>query len=98
MASFFTFPRVGRVGSSPASDWWTILRIEHTPMPDGVVRCRVFFLGHPRDDTPPKSVPDEDTLGAHWVALDELDRYPLRGQEVRDIFEYVAQGGGPCIR
>lgn len=70
-----------------------ILRIEHTPMPDGVVRCRVFFLGHPRDDTPPKSAPDGDTLGAQWVTLDELHRYPLRGQEVRDIFEYVAQGG-----
>lgn len=70
-----------------------ILRIEHTPMPDGAVRCRVFFLGHPRDDTPPKSVPDEDTLGAAWVTLEELDRYKLRGPEVRDLFEYVARGG-----
>lgn len=70
-----------------------ILRIEHSPMADGVVRCRVFFLGHPRDDTPPKSVPDEDTLGAAWVSLEELHRYPLRGAEVRDLFEYVARGG-----
>ena len=46
-----------------------------------------------RDDTPPKSEPDEDTLGARWVALDELDQYPLRGQEVRELFEYVARGG-----
>jgi phosphatase NudJ len=70
-----------------------ILRIEHSAIPEGAVRCRVFFLGHPCDDTPPKSQPDEDTLGACWVALDELDRYPLRGPEVRDIFEYVASGG-----
>ncbi len=70
-----------------------ILRIEHSPMPDGAVRCRVFFLAHPRDDTPPKTVPDADTLGATWVSLSELDRYPLRGPEVRDIFTYVARGG-----
>ncbi len=70
-----------------------ILRIEHSPMADGTIRCRVIFLGHPRDDTPPKSEPDEDTLGARWVALDELDQYPLRGQEVRELFEYVARGG-----
>lgn len=70
-----------------------ILRIEHSPMPDGGVRCRVFFLGHPRDDTPPKSAPDADTLGAVWVTLDELARYPLRGSEVREVFEYVARGG-----
>lgn len=69
-----------------------ILRIEHSPMPDGAVRCRVFFLAHPRDDTPPKSVPDADTLGAEWVALNELGRYPLRGPEVQNILEYVARG------
>jgi phosphatase NudJ len=27
------------------------------------------------------------------VSLDKLDRFPLRGDEVREIFEYVANGG-----
>ena len=63
-----------------------ILRIEHQAHADGVARVRVFFLGHPRDDTPPKTQPDHESLGAAWVALDELPRHPLRGPEVREIF------------
>jgi phosphatase NudJ len=70
-----------------------LLRIEHSPQPEGGARMRVFFLGHPRDDTPPKKVPDRDSLRAAWVSLDELDRYPLRGPEVRDILTYVHRGG-----
>ena len=27
------------------------------------------------------------------MGLDELDRYPLRGDEVRELFAYVAAGG-----
>jgi 8-oxo-dGTP pyrophosphatase MutT (NUDIX family) len=69
-----------------------ILRVEHTPMEEGA-RVRVVFLGEPADDTPPKSVPDEESLGAAWVRLDRLSEYPLRGEEVREMFEYVAAGG-----
>jgi phosphatase NudJ len=54
---------------------------------------RVVFLARPLDDTPPKSAPDGESLGAAWVSLDELSRYPLRGQEVRELLEYVAGGG-----
>jgi phosphatase NudJ len=54
---------------------------------------RVVFLAEPVDDTPPKSKPDEESLEAAWVRLDELDRYPLRGEEVRELFEYVAKDG-----
>lgn len=70
-----------------------ILRIEHTAQLDGSARLRVFFLAHPRDDTPPKQQPDAESLGAAWITLDELPRYPLRGDEVEEIFRYVAQGG-----
>ena len=70
-----------------------ILRIEHTPRPDGTARMRVIFVAHPVDDTPPKAEPDADTLGAAWVTLDELARLPLRGAEVRELFSYVARGG-----
>lgn len=69
-----------------------ILRVEHTPSPDGA-RMRVFVVARPIDDTPPKSAPDEHSLEARWVTLDELDALPLRGDEVRAVFRYVASGG-----
>jgi 8-oxo-dGTP pyrophosphatase MutT (NUDIX family) len=69
-----------------------VLRVEHSPSPAGA-RLRVVFLAEPVDDTPPKSVPDEESLGAAWVRVEELAGYPLRGREVRELFEYVAAGG-----
>ena len=72
-----------------------VLRIEHSPTPVGA-RLRVVFMAEPTDDTPPKSEPDEESLEAAWVRLDELDRYPLRGDEVRELFTYVSGGGPVC--
>jgi phosphatase NudJ len=70
-----------------------VLRVEHTPRPDGSARLRVFFLAHPIDDTPPKSVPDAESLGAAWIRLGELDGLTLRGSEVRGVLEWVEAGG-----
>jgi 8-oxo-dGTP pyrophosphatase MutT (NUDIX family) len=70
-----------------------IVRIEHSPNGEGA-RMRIVFVGHPADDRPPKQVPDDESLGAAWVSFDELDRYPLRGEEVREWIAHVA-GGGP---
>lgn len=69
-----------------------ILRVEHSPSA-GDARCRVFVLGRPLDDTAPRTTPNEHSLEAAWVSLDELSRYPLRGSEVRDVMEYVLRGG-----
>jgi len=69
-----------------------VLRVEHTPHPDGTARSRVIFLAHPVDDRPPKSEPDRESLGARWVTLEELDQLDLRGDEVRDLFSRVASG------
>lgn len=69
-----------------------VLRVEHSPSPSGA-RCRIFFTASPVDDRPPRAFPTHDSLGAAWVSLDELDRFPLRGDEVRAIFQYVAAGG-----
>ncbi len=69
-----------------------IIRVEHTPSPDHA-RLRVIFLAEPLNDTPPKSQPDEESLEAAWVRLEELDQYPLRGEEVPELLAYVADGG-----
>ena len=69
-----------------------VLRIEHSPRATGA-RLRVVFLAEPVDDTAPKSVPDEESLGAVWVSLEELAGYPLRGHEVQELIEYAAAGG-----
>lgn len=68
-----------------------ILRVEHTPTIHGA-RVRAIFVAGPADDTPPKSQPDQESLEAKWIRLDELADYPLRGDEVRQLFEYVARG------
>jgi 8-oxo-dGTP pyrophosphatase MutT (NUDIX family) len=69
-----------------------ILRVEHSPSPLGA-RVRVIFLARPADDTPPRTTPDAESLGAAWVTLDELDRLDLRGDEVGALFRHVAGGG-----
>ena len=69
-----------------------LLRIEHSPFPDHA-RVRAVFLASPADDTPLKTVKDEHSQGASWVSLADLASYPLRGDEVRDLFEYVVRGG-----
>lgn len=58
-----------------------ILAVQHTPQL-GSQRTRVVFTARPADDTPPKSVPDEESLEARWVTLEEAAALPLRGGEV----------------
>ncbi len=70
-----------------------VLRIEHSPSIEGSARCRVFFLAHPAEDTPPLSTPNEHSLEARWVTLEELDGLTLRGEEVRGAMEFVLRGG-----
>lgn len=69
------------------------LRLEHEPQSNGAVLCRVFLEAKPADQTPPKSVADEESLEATWVRASELDNYPLRSPEVRHLFEYLNGGG-----
>jgi ADP-ribose pyrophosphatase YjhB (NUDIX family) len=69
-----------------------VLRVEDSPAPDGS-RMRVFFVARPTDDTPPKRVPDEHTMEARWVTVEELATLPMRGAEVEAVFRYVLAGG-----
>ena len=68
-----------------------ILRVEHTASGNSA-RVRVVFAATPRDDTPPKSVPDEESLQARWLTLDEIATLPLRGSDLRALLESVAAG------
>jgi len=70
-----------------------ILRVEHDPgEPGRDVRVRVLFTGSPIDDTPPKTAADEESLGAAYLTLDEIQRLPLRGADLRALLESVVEG------
>ncbi|KAL6047830.1 NUDIX hydrolase [Balamuthia mandrillaris] len=68
-----------------------VLRIEHTP---GLRNCRmrVIFQAHAADDTPPKSIPDEEVIEAKWLTIPELEAKRLRSTEVVEIFKWAYQG------
>lgn len=72
-----------------------LLRIEHSPgdgATSGVQRLRVFFLARPADDATPKSAADDHSLGARFVAIEEIDALKLRHPEVATWFRAVLDG------
>ncbi len=69
-----------------------VLRVEHTPMSEGECRVRVFVMARPANDTPPKSFPDSESLGAAWVSPEELSGFRLRGPEVSEVLFHVSRG------
>lgn len=69
-----------------------IIKVQHSPTIDGAARVRVIFVASPVDDRPPKSIPDDESLEAAWMSLEEMQQFPLRGEEVLEIFQYVANG------
>lgn len=69
-----------------------VLRVDHLYF-EGEARLRVIFVARPSDDTPPKSVPDDDSVEAGWFTLEEICKKPLRGYEVLDICTYLHRGG-----
>jgi phosphatase NudJ len=68
-----------------------IVRVEHGPSHHGA-RVRIIFSGHPADDTPPKQIPDEESLGAAYLSLDEIRQRPLRGGDLLPLLERLAAG------
>lgn len=69
-----------------------IVRVERS-LAFGGARLRVIYLARPADDRPPKSEPDDESLEARFVTLDEMRALPLRGAEVYGWSEYVLGGG-----
>lgn len=68
-----------------------ILRVEHNPGIEAT-RVRVFYLARPVGAARPKQAPDEHSLEARWLTLAEMEKLPLRGHEVMEIFKAVAAG------
>ena len=68
-----------------------VLRVEHNPGIEAT-RVRVFYLARPIGDAAPKLVADEHSLEARWLTVTEMQRLPLRGHEVLEIFTAVAAG------
>lgn len=69
-----------------------ILKVQHSPTIDGAARVRVIFAASPIDDRPPKSIPDDESLEAAWMSLEEMQQLPMRSEEVLEIFQYVVNG------
>lgn len=69
-----------------------VIRIDHTPLPEGSSRVRVYLVARPRDDTPPKRAADMHSLGAAWFTLEEMRALPLRGEEAYRLCKYIDDG------
>ena len=72
-----------------------IVRIEHLPLPDNA-RMRMIFVARPADDTPLRTEPDEESLGAAWFTVEEMSTVPLRSEEVRALAQAVLDGAPVC--
>jgi len=68
-----------------------LLRVEHATSASGA-RVRIIYVASPTDDREPKSTPDDESLGAAWLTLDEIRRLKLRGADLRALLEAVTQG------
>jgi phosphatase NudJ len=68
-----------------------VLQVQHTPIAGGT-RMRVVFVARPADDRPPKSIADDESLGAAWFTLDEMADLPLRSEEVVELARDVLGG------
>lgn len=69
-----------------------VIRIDHTPFSEGVSRIRVYLSARPRDDTRPKTTPDENSLQADWFSLDQIRDLSLRGEEAFLLCQYIDVG------
>ncbi len=69
-----------------------IVRVEHTPIPQGT-RMRLIVTARPIDNSPPKSIADEESLEARWFTFQELHHLALRGDDVLAVFNYLEHGG-----
>jgi len=76
-----------------------ILRVEYSPYQDGGARMRVIFYAEPKDDRPPKSRPNFESVRAVWITWSDMEaalkskKMRLRGSEPAQWFQYLENGG-----
>jgi ADP-ribose pyrophosphatase YjhB (NUDIX family) len=68
-----------------------VLAVQHTARPD-YSRVRIVLVASPADDTPPKSVPDEESLRADWFTFEQIRGLRLRGPEALEIPRALRDG------
>jgi phosphatase NudJ len=68
-----------------------VLRLEHNPQRTGSF-VGAILLAHPAADVPPKTTPDEESLGAAWFRLEQLADLPMREPAIRDVLAQVQAG------
>ena len=73
-----------------------ILGFEHTPLAGGRSRMGIAFAGTVAPDTPLKSEPDDESLGAAWFTRADLQRLPLRSGRIPRLVD-VAFSDAPLI-
>jgi len=66
-----------------------LLRLEHRPI-GREARVRAFFVARPKPGSLPRTTPNEHSLGARLVTIEEASALPLRGDEVLEILRYAA--------
>ena|ERR1700760_2986452 len=68
-----------------------VLRVQQNPA-EGNARMRVIFVARPAGDQAPKSVPDDESLGAGWFTVEDMEGLPLRSDEVVELARAVLDG------
>ncbi len=71
-----------------------LMRLEHRPL-GSEARVRAFFLARPLPGSSPRTTPNEHSLEARFVTLDEASALPLRGDEVLELLRYAATDPAP---
>lgn len=75
-----------------------IIRVEHTVRGSDKARMRVIFYAEPADPAATlKSIPDDESLGAFWASIEELEvlnkEKKLRDSALIEFAKYIANGG-----
>jgi ADP-ribose pyrophosphatase YjhB (NUDIX family) len=69
-----------------------VVAVEHRPLTDGAARLRAIFVASPAHDETPRTVPNEHSLGAAWVTVEDMDSLNLRTRGVRDLAASLLAG------
>ncbi|TPX35029.1 hypothetical protein SmJEL517_g02422 [Synchytrium microbalum] len=70
-----------------------VIKVEYSSSENRGVRVRGIFYAEADEHALPKTIPDNESLSACWVDINDLDKLPLRSREPLQYFKYVEHGG-----